>query len=215
MAINVKKTAGYLVLLLTSSFFLWAISDSENDNFSDGMVANWIHPISNPDEPRVIATGGPLGAGDQFLRVSSDADSGNPGSRLAMVNRSQWAGDYNAVGPAFTIQADVRNSGAGNLSLRLGVQRSTGGQTRFVSTNAAVIAPSANWQTITFSLTNAEMTSAGGSQSLADVLSDVSEMRIISATTAVWAADEVVAQLDIDNIRVASVPVQLMEISVD
>ena len=41
--------------------------------------------------------GGPAGAGDQYMRITSNGGFG-AGSRLTVLNRTQWLGNYIAAG---------------------------------------------------------------------------------------------------------------------
>lgn len=196
--------------LIVGSAFLWAISATENDNFENGTVQNWRNG-QNTNAVSNVAHGGPGGAGDNFLRVIS-MGGGGPTSRMAVKNNTQWTGDYNAVGPAFTVQVELANLGGVPLSIRLGVGNTIH---RYISTTPFNLPADGVWRTATFSIVNADMTSVGGTQTLAQVLDSVTEMRFISASSASWQGDSIFATLGLDNIRVASVPVELMELSVE
>jgi len=64
-----------------------------------------------------VPDGGPGGAGDNYLQLTSNGSDGS-GGRLVAINVSQWAGDYVALGVT-GISASLRNLGATDLSLRL------------------------------------------------------------------------------------------------
>src|SRR6185295_5265377 len=73
------------------------------DTFQDGTTDGWFAgggPGGGvpPVPPQVIPTGGPEGAGDQFLQITSNGIAGTAGSRLVALNAAQWAGNYLAAG---------------------------------------------------------------------------------------------------------------------
>ena len=87
---------------------------SGNENWFFGGGPLGIPPTGADVEP----TGGPGGAGDAFLHLTSTGTGGAPGSRLSVSNAQQWAGDYRAGG-IDAISMWVNNFGTTDLSLRL------------------------------------------------------------------------------------------------
>lgn len=77
----------------------------------------WFVPQRHPSPPENIVTGGPAGAGDNYLQLTA-IGGGGPGSRLAVLNESQWSGNYLALGLG-SITMDVNNFGPDDLYLRL------------------------------------------------------------------------------------------------
>src|SRR5712671_1482364 len=76
------------------------------DTFQDGTLANWTNGAGAAD-PINIATGGPTGAGDHYLQVTSNG--GNfAGSKLTVFNTVQWSGNYTAAGVTF-VEMDFKN----------------------------------------------------------------------------------------------------------
>src|SRR5262245_12891015 len=67
------------------------------ENFQDGTTMGWIVPGPSPNPPVNIATGGPAGAGDRYLQLTSTGLPG-AGGRLAVINDTRWGGDYIAAG---------------------------------------------------------------------------------------------------------------------
>ena len=74
-----------------------AVVVGQIDDFQDGTTANWSNgeiigtvPVTN------VPTGGPAGAGDHYIQLTSDG-SGS-GGKLTAFNRDQWLGDYLAAG---------------------------------------------------------------------------------------------------------------------
>src|SRR5207253_6291335 len=98
-----------------------AVSVGEIDTFSGSLEA-WFAgggpmgqvPVGSP---ALVASGGPAGAGDSFMRLSADG-SDRVGGRLVGMNAAQWAGNYSAAGIG-AIAMDLRNLGNSDLSVRL------------------------------------------------------------------------------------------------
>jgi hypothetical protein len=84
------------------------------DNFEDGTTQGWFVPGPHPAPPTNISTGGPAGAGDNYLRVNALGGDG-PGSRLSVQNFSQWSGDLTSFS---RVTMDVNNFGPDDLFLR-------------------------------------------------------------------------------------------------
>ncbi len=191
----------------------YAVVAGEVDDFEGGTTENWQHP-----QPTSLvtnqATGGPGGAGDNYLRVVSNGTTG-AGSRLAVVNRTQWIGDYNALGSEVVISMDLANQGAGALAIRLGVEAAGSPTTRFISTSSFALPADGVWRPASFTLSTAEMTSVQGSLTLAQVLGAAIELRIVGATGAIWMGDVVAATLGIDNIDITQLPVELQSFTIE
>src|SRR5688572_16184035 len=63
------------------------------DTFEDGTTQGWFVPGPHPVPPANIASGGPNGAGDNYLQVTALGGDG-AGSRLSVQNISQWTGSF-------------------------------------------------------------------------------------------------------------------------
>ncbi|MCH9648915.1 MAG: hypothetical protein K0U98_11805 [Deltaproteobacteria bacterium] len=221
-------SVGLLGLALTTTVL--AIGPTEMDDFQDGTTAGWMLP-SATGNPTNIPDGGPEGTGDRYLQVISTG-TGGPGSRVGVVNEDQWTGDYTAVGSEITITVDLANFGPPNpvdsgtgpdqLNIRVAFE---GGEipmltgpmegARWVSTTAFSLPEDGVWRTATFVLSEADMTRVEGTGAFTDVISMVSQFRIVSAATPSWRGDAIAANLGIDNIQVVSVPVELQTFSID
>ena len=124
------------------------------------------------------ASGGPDGLLDSFLRLSE-----LPSHGLESWNRAaNRTGNYTAAGIG-SVALDLRNFGPGNLEVRLGLERGT---TRWATSDSAAVAlaSGSGWTAADFQLLESDMTRVAGSASLASVLSDVEEIRILHATAA-------------------------------
>lgn len=124
------------------------------DDFEDGSVFEWNGGAS----PTNIATGGPAGAGDNYLQITADRPSG-PGSRLAMYNDHQWTGDYIGAGVT-AIELDVLNSGLVDVHLRALSLFGTGGD--FTSLNPTIVPADGLWHHVVLSLLPGDLVDVGG-----------------------------------------------------
>ena len=183
-----------------------ALTLGQVDDFEDGTTQGWhINGLgtANPPAgtlPANVATGGPGGAGDSYLQLTSSGSSG-AGGRLVGINVSQWAGDYTAL--AVTgISASVRNFGASDLSLRVYV--ADGGTNSAVSTTAILLATGSGWLNVLFPIAAGDLTSLAGNAAAA--LSGVAELRILHSATALSPGAPILAQLGIDNFAVVPEP---------
>ena len=93
-----------------------ALTIGQVDTF-DQDASGWFVPGPSPTPPQWVASGGPGGAGDGWLQLAATGGTGS-GSRLAVLNATQWAGDYAAAGIG-AIAMDVSNFGPDDLALRL------------------------------------------------------------------------------------------------
>jgi hypothetical protein len=124
---------------------------------------------------------------------------------MAMFNTTQWAGNYTAANVAM-IDMDVVNLGATTMNLRIAVQGTI--NQRYASTTSVTIPPDGQWRHVTFGLSSIDLSIVPGtSATLATVLSNVSEFRILSvASGPSWIGDLIAGTLGVDNIE-AKAPV--------
>jgi len=172
-----------------------AVECGQTDDFEDGTTQGWEEGAFSPNPPTNVPNGGPAGLGDGYMRDVSSGGHG-PGSRMAVYNRAQWAGDYLSAGVT-RIEVDLANFGATAMAIRVGVEFNLN---RFVSTDAFALPPGGQWQHAVFDLSAAGMTQTLGTETLATVLSNVAQFRIISSADAAWEGDAIVATLGVDNI---------------
>lgn len=173
----------------------FAISGGQVDDFESGSASFWAHGPSSPNPPSAVNEDS-----NWFLRNVSTGGSG-PGSGMAFFNRAQWTGDYVSADVS-AISMDVRNSGATDLHLRIGLLATSG--TRSVTNEVFALDAGSGWQTATFDIT--DLTIFFGSETVTDILSGVIEMRIISSESVQYQADRIVATLDVDNITAVPAP---------
>ncbi len=123
-----------------------------------------------------------------------------PGGKMIMFNRQRWVGDFLTVGPRPILAAEVANLGETPLHLRIAIQSGPSERSRYVS-EAVVLEPDGRWLTVFFELSEENMVKLSGDQTLAEVLAEVAELRLLSAEMPVWNGDAVAGRLGIDNIR--------------
>lgn len=129
-----------VALLLLPSAATGQVAVGQEDTFEGG-VENWFFgggPMGVPGTaPELVATGGPQGAGDAYMRLVSSGGMG-PGSRLSVSNATQWAGDYVAAGIG-RIGMWVNNAGPTDLFLRLTFEAFAGPMPSDIAYSAAPV----------------------------------------------------------------------------
>jgi hypothetical protein len=181
-----------------------AIVLGQLDDFQDGTTQNWANgeiigttPVTN------IANGGPGGAGDPYIQLT--ADGGGSGGKLTAFNRDQWLGDYIAAGVT-SIQVDLLNQSAVNLSIRLAFKNGPGssGVPGYL-TQPMLLAVGSAWQHFTISLAPANLTPVGGPAPWNTFF--IGEVRFINEVgTSNLSGTPVVGQLGIDNVHAVPEP---------
>lgn len=182
------------------------------DTFEDETTMGWHVPGPSPVPPVTITTGGPTGLGDAYLQLTAIGVPG-PGGRLAVLNESQWSGDYLAAGIT-SITMDVNNFGPDELALRLLFENFgplPGPPTDLALTLASVLVPAnSGWISVVFDLSPANLSALLGTVSGA--LGDVDTLRIFHNPDPTFPGPNVgiplvTAQLGVDNINaVTAIP---------
>lgn len=185
-----------------------ALTQGQSDDFEDGTTQGWVINLlgqaSSTTPPVNVASNGPGGADDNFLRLTSNGGFGSSG-RLVAINTSQWAGDYVAAGIT-AISASVRNLGATDLSLRLYFADPAGGTptNEAISTSAIALPSGSGWTSVLFPIAAGDLTALRGSS--AGALSGATQLRILHAGTASFPPDPVVGLLGIDDFSAVPEP---------
>ena len=196
--------AAAMVMALAVPRSASAVTIDQVDTFEDGTTQDWVVGGPHPAPPINVPTGGPTGAGDRFLQLTAVGGSG-AGSRLAVINDTQWAGDYLAAGVT-GIEMDVKNLGDSTLALRVLFQDPPGNApvNLAVSTDSIALPAGSGWIHVVFPIAASDLTATLGSVNAA--LTNATEMRIFHGTTANFPGDLIVAQLGVDNIRAVPEP---------
>ena len=163
----------------------------------------WDSGDTNPNPPELLSNSGPLGSGDNALRVISNGGTG-PGGRLVVFNTTAWTGDYLAAG-ILAIAADLRNSGGTSLSMRVAFDGPGG---KFVSAPVVIIAFS-GWVHSVFNIKPASLISAGGSNAAA-TLAGVTQLRILHSSTVDYRGAQISSGFLVDNIQAVPEPAAAM-----
>jgi len=183
----------------------FAVVLGQTDTFEDGTTSNWIINASGFGTPPVgalpvnVATGGPAGANDNFLQLTSLGGSG-AGSRLTVNNLAQWTGDYIAVGIG-AIAMDLNNLGSTELSLRLLFADPTVGPPTniAISTAPVILLAGSGWTSVLFPISPADLTALKGS--IIGALTNATEIRLFHSVSDAFPGDAIVASLGVDNIQ--------------
>ena len=127
----------FLLLLTSASAGAFAqIHLGLSSDFQDGTLMGWQGPNAFNTN-----TGGPSGAGDKFLDVTSDGSG--QGGALATYNTGDWIGNYQAAGVT-SITAMFKNFNSVQLEMRV-VLFDAVTHARWTSTNAVVLQPNGGW----------------------------------------------------------------------
>ena len=164
---------------------------NQSDTFQDGSLNGWSSGANNPNPPVNIASGGPSGAADRYMRAVSTGGSG-AGSKLVVQNTVQWTGDFTGAGVTL-IRMNVNNEGSTTLQLRLVFLGSSGSG---VSTSPIIVGAGSGWTPVIFPVTAGDLTGSN----VASTLAGVTEMRLIHSTTTGTKGEPIVAQLGVDDV---------------
>jgi hypothetical protein len=195
--------AGLAAVVLSIGGRAAAVTLGTIDDFQMGTTAGWAGgaTLSN------AANAGPMGAGDGALSVA--ATSG----RVAIVNTSQWTGDFAAAGIR-QIVMDVRHANAFPLQLRIGlasgVVGSGGSGDTYVSADAVAVANDGLWHRVALGLSAADFlphpANSNPAPSAAAALASVSHFRILHNPAANFLGANGPATFFLDNIRAVPEP---------
>jgi PEP-CTERM motif len=197
-------------LLLPSIAVADPIVLGQIDTFESGTSEGWFTGGPNtPPQPASIATGGPAGAADHYMSLTSLGGIG-PQSRLSVLNESQWAGNYIDAG-VNAIVMDVNNLGTTDLYLRLVFEDPMFGPPSNVafSTNSIFLPAGSGWTSVTFLIRPEDLTAGIGD--VFSALTGATAIRLYHSTNPnfpnpVFPIPAVQAQLGVDNIRAAAIP---------
>ncbi|HKZ79810.1 MAG TPA: PEP-CTERM sorting domain-containing protein [Pyrinomonadaceae bacterium] len=198
------------IIVLTASA---AIADpivlGQSDTFESGTTLGWGIGMPSLLAP-FVAVGGPAGAADHYLQLTSSGDPTLPGGRLAVFNTTQWAGNYITAG-VNAIVMDVNNLGSTDLYLRLLVADPMFGPPSNIafSTNAIFLPAGSGWTRVTFLIGPDDLTVDLGT--VIGALSNATELRLFHNPTAAFPGPgvgipPVAASLGVDNITAVAVP---------
>ena len=190
------------------------VTAGQVDTFEGGTTQGWVvGDPSHPAPPTNIATGGPAGAGDNYLQltaVGGATPASGAGGRLAVLNFAQWSGDYRAAGVG-SITMDAANFGTSDLFLRLlwADPAVMGPPQNIAITSTALMLPAGSgWTRLTFDIGPGSLLAVAGNAETA--LTDAAELRIFHNPAADFPGPPIgipaiVATLGVDNITAVAV----------
>lgn len=179
-----------------------AITFGQIDTFEE-TPAGWGVGDGNPNPPAVQPDGGPLGDGDGYLRIASVGGVG-PGSRMAMFNTAQWAGDYLGAG-VDEIDLRVRNLGTTDLDVRLLLRNDSNGTS--LVTGVVHLDAGGDWTHARFSLRADDVSGSA----YAAVMHGVTALNLLHAPNAITARSQspaIAGVLGVDNIAAVPEPAE-------
>lgn len=186
-----------------------AVALGQVDTFENGTTQGWVVNLLglgfHPAPPVNQASGGPGGADDNFLQLTALGGAG-AGSRLSVINPSQWAGDYTGAG-VVRIGMDLNNFGSTDLALRLYLANPLGAPpTDYAITDAVLLPGGSGWRHAEFALDPLSLIALAGNVNT--LLQNVTELRLFHGPDAAFPGPDIVAQLGVDNIAAlpAAVP---------
>jgi hypothetical protein len=192
---------GFLVTGLAS-----AITIGQVDTFQNGTTDGWFagglgFGVFPPIPPAVVPNGGPMGVGDQYLKITAIGGNG-AGSRIAAINVAQWAGNYAASGIG-QIAMDLANFGPTEVTIRILLEdpMMAPPEDEAVTTFGAMLPVGGLWQHFIFPVNASGLTALSGD--INTLLSNVTLMRIINSAGPTD-AEPIVGVVGVDNI--AAIP---------
>ena len=172
------------------------------DDFEDGTLESWTGGVTLTN----IATGGPAGAGDNYLEVRQPFSFRKLGT---FNSATDWTGDYQAAGVT-AITADMRTTHITPLEMRLvlfGPGADVTSVDRWTSTDAQELANDGAWHQLTFSLLGSDMTQVLGTDPFADTITAVQRILLRHQTgLPAIGGTSIAADVDINNITATVVP---------
>ena len=199
-----NRLSRYAFFTLALAGTAQAIQYGQIDNFPSTDPMGWMKGFNSTMPPSVISDGGPAGVGDGYLQNISTG-VGSADSKQIFFNQAQWTGDYFA-NHVTRLQVDMANFSSATLYMRVVMEGNAGS---YASATPTVLAPNSGWQNVTFNLTAGSMSDifGGSSGPLANVLSGIFEVRILSSQSGgTRNGDTVASTLGMDNLHARTLP---------
>lgn len=209
----VRMLSAPVILLVFMLSNVQAVTPGQLDDFQDGTTMNW-HVAAGPNGgmppfPPVNADGGPAGNGDLFLQLTSTGGMG-AGSRMVVLNGSQWGGDYLSSGVT-GISMDVNNLGGIPLELRMRFEHfsAMGPPTGdFLSSDSVTVPAASGWQNVFFPISETDLmdVTMGMGDDFATTLGDVGIVRLLHSPDGTLPPPPIDSLLGVDNITAIPEP---------
>lgn len=199
----------FLSLMLCSWAGFAQVVAGQVDDFEDGTPQNWT--IGNPAlASTLISTptdGGPDGVGDGYFSYMTTGSANGPGSRMVVYNQdTKWQGNYSEQDiVAINIHVKAETS---DLNFRIAFQRGPNSSfTRIATSNSYTVTAGSGWTTLEIPVSASDfeiVDNFEGDYTIAEVLQDVSIMRIMSSASASWLGDVMSGSMQLDNIETST-----------
>lgn len=185
-----------------------AVTVGQVDTFESGTTEGWVVGVgtgpAHPSPPENVPTGGPAGADDAYLVLRAVGGSG-AGSRLTVLNLTQWGGNYPAAGVT-AIAMDVVNLGPTDLFLRVLLENPVAGPPTAAAYSAVpILLPAGGgWTSVVFPLAASDLLAEVGTVEAA--LASATVLRIFHGAADDFPGEPVVTTLGVDNVRAVPEP---------
>ncbi len=143
--------------------------------------------------PTYTASGGPGGASDAFLMLTSGAQN-----KLATYNIDRWSGNYPAAGVT-RVEADLRNYGATDLFIRVVLHGTNG--TRWSSSTPFVLSSGGTWTHVGVDLLASNFILTQGTGTFAATIASLDRLMFRHEVMVSSSGSEITGQLGLDNIK--------------
>jgi hypothetical protein len=174
-----------------------AVTLGATDTFEDGTTEGWSTGDPSPNPPVNVDGGGPGGALDRYLLLSSSGING-PGGKLVAWPGAEFRGNYLEAGVT-ALAMDLNNLGSTTLSLRLYLDGPLGSTAVLL---APIVLPAGSgWTSVVFPMLPAAYDGPG-----ARVLGNVSQLRLYHGVLADYPGGNIAAQLGVDNVTAVPEP---------
>lgn len=184
------QTVGAFIGFISTLTPTLAIELHQSDSF-DSDTAGWKIGATQGG-PEIVASGGPNGADDAFLQMTSTGGT-SIASRLVFFNDTQWTGDYLGSGVQ-AVSVDLNNLGDTALEVRLLVES---GASRFVSVTSGSLEPGLGWVNMVYPIQKEAWSGTGDWDT---AFQSVSRLRIFHGDSLNFPPDPIAGSLGVDNI---------------
>lgn len=198
-------------LILLSASALAGLSSGLINDFQSGTVEGWSHAQVNPFAPYIAPDDGMNGVGDYALRIRSSGTNGAGSNLIAFINNPEWTGAAAAGITGLSMDLKHISSAQGDLNIRIAVRNSSG-STWLISNTAHVLDAqnSGNWEQAFFSFSDLVTSPGSGSDTLAQVLADIGEVRILhnsgNSGGVSFQGEHIAGEFAVDNISAVPLP---------
>jgi hypothetical protein len=184
-----------------------AVTQGQKDDFESGTTQGWQVGAagSGGPSPVNVTSGGPGGATDNYMRLTSTGTF-SALSKLVAFNTSQWTGAYdNSVGGISMQLANFEAGPSGNTTLQIRIALRDASFNQYVS-RAFPLPADGQWHTATWNLNPTDFPSISGGN-INTGRNNILEMRLMHSLGGTsFTGDTIAAIVGVDNITALPVP---------